>query len=152
MFSSVFGGKRIRRNLECLSDLFGEETRSKATKDNGICFDQAQINILERSWRCSNPERLSAFKDGYRQSFLIHESAQAMFQVPQLDDLLEPMLNKRHGNKSGRGWGKGRTLTSQPLKAVKSIAYQGQLAARVWSNFHYIHTQITRKLVKQVAV
>ena len=70
---------------------------------DGICLNQAQINILEISWRCSNPERLSAFKDEYRQIFAIHESAQAMSQVPQLDDLLEPMLNKRHGNKSGRG-------------------------------------------------
>ena len=53
-----------------------------------------------------------------------------MFQVPPLDDLLESMLNKRHGNKSGRGWRQVRTLTSQPLKAIESITHQGKLAAR----------------------
>ena len=127
LVSSVFGGKKIRRNSECIVWSFLE---SKTIKSYGICLDQAQINILERSWRCSLPERLSAFKDEYRHIFQIHESAQAMFQVPLLDDLLEPMLNKRHGNKSGRGWWQGKTLTSQPLKAIESIAYQKTLASR----------------------
>ena len=49
--------------MYCL--IFLEKTLGpfKATKSNGICLDQAQINILERSWRCSNPEKLSALKD-----------------------------------------------------------------------------------------
>ena len=60
--------------------------------------------------------------------------------------------NKKHCNKSSRGWEKGRTRTSHPLKSFESIAYQGQLDARLWSNFHYIHTTSTRNFVKQAAV
>ena len=54
--------KRPEETNDVLSDPFGEDAGSKATKYDGIYLDQAQINILERSWHCSNRERLSALR------------------------------------------------------------------------------------------
>lgn len=113
-----------------LSGLFGEDAGLKRSNETGICLDQSQIDILAKSWRCQNPEKLSAYKDEYRSIFPVHESSAATLQVPSLDELLEPMLSKKHGNKSVKGWGKSRHLATQPLKAIESVAYQGQIAAK----------------------
>ena len=40
------------------------------------------------------------------------------------------MLSKRHGSKAVRAWGRNRTLATQPFKAIESVAFQGQSAAR----------------------
>lgn len=53
-----------------------------------------------------------------------------MLQVPSLDDMLEPILSKSHGNKMIKGWEKSRQLATQPLKFTESAAYQRQVAAR----------------------
>lgn len=46
-----------------------------------------------------------------------------------MDDILEPMLRKKHGSKANKGWGKNRNLVTQPLKGIETLAYQGQIAA-----------------------
>ena len=113
-----------------LAHLFGEEAGLKQSSETGICLDQAQIDTLSKTWRCEHPERLSAFRDEYRSVFPVHDSSLQTLQVPSLDDLLEPMLSKRHGSKAVKAWGRNRTLATQPLKAIESVAFQGQSAAR----------------------
>ena len=113
-----------------LAHLFGQEAGLKQSSETSICLDQAQIDTLSKTWRCEHPERLSAFRDEYRSVFPVHDSSLQTLQVPSLDDLLEPMLSKRHGSKAVKAWGRNRTLATQPLKAIESVAFQGQSAAR----------------------
>ena len=113
-----------------LAHLFGEEAGLKQSSETGICLDQAQIDTLSKTWRCEHPERLSAFRDEYRSVFPVHDSSLQTLQVPSLDDLLEPMLSKRHCSKAVKAWGRNRTLATQPLKAIESVSFQGQSAAR----------------------
>ena len=42
---------------------------------------------------------MSAYNDEYRVCFPVHEQSNSVLDVPCLDDLLEHMLQKRHGNK-----------------------------------------------------
>ena len=115
------------RNL--LSQLFGDE-KSETDDDTGIILDQAQIDILSKSWRVAHPERLGAFKDEYRQLFPIHESSKELLQVPGLDDILETMLTQKYGPKAVKSWGKSKHLFSQPFRNIEGLAFQGQMAAR----------------------
>ena len=85
---------------------------------------------MSKPWRCEHPERLSAFKDEYRSVFPVHDSSLETSQVSSLDDLLEPMLSKRHDSKSAKAWGRIRTLATQSLKAIERVAFQDQSAAR----------------------
>ncbi|KAL4234844.1 hypothetical protein ACF0H5_006485 [Mactra antiquata] len=62
--------------------------------------------------------------------FPLHDSNKEALEVPGLDDLLEPMLIKRHGNKMTKVWGKSKQLCTQPLKSIETLGYQGQLATR----------------------
>ncbi|MCG8076955.1 MAG: hypothetical protein JAY75_12015 [Candidatus Thiodiazotropha taylori] len=129
-FCQYLAEKSVDKTQNVLSCLFGEDAGLKQTSEAGICLDQSQIDILAKSWRCENPEKLSAYKEEYKSVFPVHESSASMLQVPSLDELLEPMLSKKHGNKSVKGWGKSRQLATQPLKAIESVAYQGQIATR----------------------
>lgn len=129
-FCQYLAEKPVDKTQNVLSGLFGEDAGLKQTSESGICLDQSQIDILAKSWRCEHPEKLSAYKEEYKSVFPVHESSASMLQVPSLDELLEPMLSKKHGNKSVKGWGKSRQLATQPLKAIESVAYQGQIAAR----------------------
>jgi len=113
-----------------LGELFGEPI-DKSCSDKGIILDDSQINLLKKSWRAEAPERVSSFKDEYRTAFPIHEKSAPFLHVPGLDDLLEPMLAKRHGAKSFKSWGKSRQLCTQPLKSIETLGYQGQLATRM---------------------
>ena len=63
--------------------------------------------------------------------FAIDENSAATLQVPGLDDLLEPMLVKRHGPKNFKPWGKHKQFCTQPLKSIENLGYQGQLASRM---------------------
>lgn len=113
-----------------LGELFGEPI-DKSCSDKGIILDDSQINLLKKSWRAEAPERVSSFKEEYRQAFPIHEKSAPFLHVPGLDDLLEPMLAKRHGAKLFKPWGKSRQLCTQPLKSIETLGYQGQLASRM---------------------
>lgn len=129
-FCQYLAEKPLDATQNMLCELFGEDAGPKQTSENGLCLDQSQIDILLKSWRSSNPERLSAYKDEYRTVFPVHDSSESVLKVPSLDDLLEPMLCKQHGSKSVKSWGKSRQLATQPLKSIESVAYQGQVAAR----------------------
>jgi len=112
-----------------LSEIF--DTRKTAVSDDGLLLDKSQLDILSKSWRCEFPSKITAFKDEYRASFPVHEDSVNVLNVPGLDDIVEPMLRKRHSAKSFKSWGKGRQLCSQPLKSIESLGYQGQMAARM---------------------
>ena len=89
------------------------------------------MDILSHSWRSENPDRLSCYKEEYQAAFPVHSKSESFLQVPGLDDLIEPMLQKRHGSKAVRSWGNGRQLHTQPLKAIESVGFQGQMASRM---------------------
>ena len=123
---SKYVKEQPRQNL---SQLFGED--ENIVQPDGLTIEQAQLSVLEKSWRCSKPDKLSAYREESRQCFPIHEDSLQALKVPSLDDLLEPMISKKHGSKAVKNWGKTRTLYSQPLKAIEGLAYQGQLASRM---------------------
>jgi len=112
-----------------LSEIF--DTRKSAVSDEGLLLDKSQLDILSKSWRCEFPSKITAFKDEYRASFPVHEDSVNVLNVPGLNDIVEPMLRKRHSAKSFKSWDKGRQLCSQPLKSIESLGYQGQMAARM---------------------
>ncbi|XP_062621452.1 uncharacterized protein LOC134283032 [Saccostrea cucullata] len=116
-------------HTKTLTDIFGNVSSSEEEK-TGLVLDKTQEEILKKSWRITDPERLSAYRDEYRQCFPVHPNSAAFLQVPGLDDILEPMLRKKHGNKT-KGWGKSKHLISQPYKSIETLAYQGQMAARM---------------------
>ncbi|KAH3724199.1 hypothetical protein DPMN_050012 [Dreissena polymorpha] len=62
---------------------------------------------------------MSAYKDEYRVCFPVHEQT-----VHVRCSMFEPMLQKRHGNKMTKSWGKSRHLCTQPLKSIETLSYQ----------------------------
>ncbi|CAC5379704.1 unnamed protein product [Mytilus coruscus] len=91
-------------NLNLLSKLFKEDILSESSDNSGgLIIDEAQVRILERSWRTKNPEKLTAFKDEYRSCFPVNDKSKSFLQVPSLDDLLEPMIRTVHGTNSVMG-------------------------------------------------
>lgn len=121
-------GQVKRPNL--LSKVFKDEVK-KQESSVGLVLDQAQVEILEGSWRSSNPDRLTAYKEEYRSCFPLHESSEQFLTVPTLDDLLETMLSRTHGDKAVKNWDSHRSLFSQPHKAIEKLAYQGQMSSRM---------------------
>ena len=97
---------------------------------DGIVLEDSQKEILSKSWRAEKPDRLSSFKDEYRQSFPIHQKSEGFLQVPQLDELIETMLRNRHGQNM-KPWTSSRMLATQPFKNIECLAYHGQWAARM---------------------
>ena len=111
-----------------LQDLFSDNDSKLQTHD--LVLDEVQIETLEKSWRTANPDKLSAYKEECASVFPVHQSAKDMLQFPYLDDILEPMLRNKHGSRAVKGWGKGTTLYTRPLKMIETLAYQGHLASR----------------------
>ena len=109
-----------------LNHIFGENEHKE---DVGIVFDNAQINILNNSWRSSDPSKITAYKEEYKLSFPVQEKSQSILKVPALDDLLEQMLRKQHSN--AKPWGKSRHLATPHMRSIENSAYQGQVAARM---------------------
>ncbi len=70
-------------------------------------------------------------KDEYKSFFPVHEQSKDALQVPTLDDLLEPLISKKHGARAVSNWNKSRKLFTQPLRSVENLAYSGQMAARM---------------------
>ena len=62
-FCQYLADKPLDNTQNILSGLFGEDAGLKQTSETGICLDQSQIDILAKSWRCENPEKLSAYKE-----------------------------------------------------------------------------------------
>jgi hypothetical protein len=74
-------------------------------------------------------ERLTCFREDYRNCFPIHKNAVDFLQVPSLDEILEPMIRTLHGPKAVKNWDKHKQLFTQPLKQIENLAFQGQVAA-----------------------
>ena len=118
--------KSSTKSLNVLSKIFGDNITDDNSERTGLLVDESQANILENSWRSKHPERLTAFKDEYRSCFPVNEQSMSLLQVPSLDDLLEPMLNKTHGAKAVRNWDKQKQLFTQPLKSIERLAFQAK--------------------------
>lgn len=115
---------------DLLIEMFGDDAQANSSNQNvGLRLDKAQIDVLNSSWRCQAPEKLTAYRDSYKQAFPVHESSEKMLQVPSLDELSERLLIKKHGRRAA--FGNSQSLFSQPFKSMEKIAYQGQMAARM---------------------
>ena len=133
-FSKYSVGTQDKDNNEpltpdLLAEMFGEDAQTKSAKVEGLFLDKTQIDILENTWHCKFPDKLSAYRETSKQSFPVGKSAEDFLQVPSLDELTERLLVKKHGHKAG--FGNSRSLFSQPYKSIEKIAYQGQVAARL---------------------
>ena len=115
---------------DMLVEMFGEDAQSNSSASKkGLCLDKAQVDILNNSWRCQFPDKLSAYRETNKQFFPISESTEKTLQVPSLDEISERLPIKKHGRKSA--FGSSQPLFSQPFKSMEKIAYQGQVAARL---------------------
>ncbi|CAC5377944.1 unnamed protein product [Mytilus coruscus] len=121
---------QTNNNVNFLSKILKEDI-VKERCNIGLVLDQAQVDILENSWRSKNPDRISAFREDYKNCFPIHDSSVEFLQVPSLDDLLEPMLRQTHGQNAVKSWDTHRQLFTQPLKQIEKLAFRGQLSARM---------------------
>ena len=76
-----------------LKDVFGEDAvTSKSDSVAGLRMDQSQADILLESWRSSQPDRLTAYKEHYKSSFPLHDKSEEVLKVPSLDDIVESFL------------------------------------------------------------
>ncbi|KAH3866100.1 hypothetical protein DPMN_029153 [Dreissena polymorpha] len=88
--------KYSSKTQSLLQDMFGEDATTKSDKcKEGVSLDKAQCDVLKESWRAEKPVRISAFKDAYRTSFPVAESAEEMLSVPSLDTIVSSLLLKR---------------------------------------------------------
>ena len=115
---------------DMLREMFGDDAQTDSSDSkSGLCLDKAQIGIINLSWRCQAPDKISAYKESSKQSFPVSDSTEKVLKVPSLDDLSERLLIKKHGRKAA--FGSSQCLYSQPYKSIERIAYQGQVAARM---------------------
>ena len=120
--------KYSKHTSAVLAEMFGEDAITTSDSDSrGIVLDGTQIKVLEDSWRCSDPSKLTAYKESYRTTFPISNQSEENFSVPSLDNMIETLLVKKYGSKSS----KPQSLCSQPLRSLEKLAYQGQHAARM---------------------
>ena len=114
---------------DSLREMFGEDAQAENKSSKGLSLDKTQIDIINTSWKC--PDRLSAYRDSYKQAFPIQSGSdtEKLLQVPSLDELSERLLIKEHGRRAV--FGNTQTLFNQPFKYMEKIAYQGQVAARM---------------------
>ncbi|CAC5390834.1 unnamed protein product [Mytilus coruscus] len=72
-----------KNNLNVLSKLFQEDIPLESSDiSGGLLIDEAQVIILEFSWRSKPPEKTTAFKDEYRNCFPGNEKSISFLQVP----------------------------------------------------------------------
>lgn len=117
-------------NNNMLSEIFGDDATIYLSKENvGIILDQSQVEVLSSSFRCAEPDKLTAYRDTYKHSFPVHDSAEKMLAIPSLDSMVESLLIKRFGIKAA--FSKSQSLYSQPLKSIEKLAFQGQCSARM---------------------
>jgi len=120
------------KTKKCLFEIFGEDATVKKTKkQEGICLDSSQIEVLENSFRSKTPNSVTAFAEDNYDLFPVDETTEKLLEVPPLDPLIESCLIKRHGSKASFSKTKSKSLVSQPSKMVEKIAYRGQQSARM---------------------
>lgn len=122
--------KHVHANPSSLGQIFKVDCVKQRSID-GLVLDQAQIDILESSWRSQHPDRISAYKEEYKSCFPIHEDSADFLKVPTLDDIFEIMLRQTHGLKAVQTWDSYRHLHTQPFKQIEKLGYQGQQSARM---------------------
>ncbi|MEW8487239.1 MAG: hypothetical protein AB2705_18835 [Candidatus Thiodiazotropha sp.] len=105
-----------------LREMFGEDAQAENKSSKGLSLDKTQIDIINNSWKCQMPDKLSApIQSG--------SDSEKLLQVPSLDELSERLLIKKHGRRAA--FGSTQSLFNQPYKSMEKIAYQGQVAARM---------------------
>ncbi|CAG2257710.1 unnamed protein product [Mytilus edulis] len=113
-------------NLNLLSKLFKEDIPSESSDNSGgLIIDEAQVRILERSWRTKIQRNLLLLKMNTVVVFRLMINLKA-FASTSLDDLLEPIIRTVHGTNSVKSWDKHKQLVTQPLKQIENLAYQGR--------------------------
>lgn len=113
--------------LNILSNIFGKDAKmTEKDAKMGLSLDQSQKDVLDTTLHCQRPDKLTSFKEEYRQNFPVQEKSVKFLALPSLDETIEAMLGKRFGVKA-----KGQSLITQPLKTMEKLAYQGQSAARM---------------------
>ena len=129
-----------------LFDMFGEDALlKKPIKKSGIVLDKSQIEVLQSSYRCTEPNFLTAFSEENFYLFPVDEESEKLLQVPSLDSLVECCLTKRYGPKAA--FVKGKNLFSQPAKMIEKITYRGQQAARLGLVIHmYVQQSLGNSL------
>ena len=91
-FSKYMSVCEDNRNKSLLN-VFGEDAQTKSQKSSfGIILDEAQKTVISESFRSEKPDKLSCFKDSYRNDFPVRESCENWFNVPKLDDTVESLL------------------------------------------------------------
>ena len=115
-----------------LYEMFGDDALVKKQVEKvGIVLDNSQIEVLNQSYRASDPNFLSAFSEETFDAFPVDSKSESVLQVPSLDSLVEGCLTKRYGQKSAFVKNKAKSLFTQPSKMVEKIGYKGQQAARL---------------------
>ncbi|MCG7878005.1 MAG: hypothetical protein N0C90_16985, partial [Candidatus Thiodiazotropha endolucinida] len=114
---------------DMLKDMFGEDAIADSKSSKGLALDKSQIDTISETLRCQAPDKLSAYKDSFKQSFPVQDCSEKLLQVPSLDELTERLLIKKHGRRAA--FGSSQSLFSQPYKSIEKIAFQGQVASRM---------------------
>ena len=75
--------------------MFGDGAVTATSQEkSGINLDDSLIKVIEASWRCTGPSKLTVYKEGYRSVFLISEASEVLLCVPSLDGMIETLLVK----------------------------------------------------------
>ncbi|CAC5406984.1 unnamed protein product [Mytilus coruscus] len=115
--STTDSNQKTRCNVQ--GEKFGEDAYAYRSKDKtGIILEQNQIDILKGAWRSDTPQKVTCFRDSYRQSFLVDPSCENYFNVPTFDNTVESLLVKRFGLKAA--FGRVPCLFSKELKSLEN--------------------------------
>ena len=116
---------------KCLYDMFQEDAVvKKVDKKEGLVLDKSKVEVLNNSYRCKEPNFLTAFSEENLNLFPVDLESELLLQVPSIDTIVESCLTKRYGNRASFVKNKGKHLLGQPAKMVEKIAYKGQQSAR----------------------
>ncbi|XP_053393491.1 uncharacterized protein LOC128555339 [Mercenaria mercenaria] len=131
--SAALGENLTEAQKKDLYEMFGDDGLvKKSDKKEGLVLDSSQIDVLNSSYRCKEPNFLTSFSEENFDLFPVDSESEKLLQVPSLDSLIECCLTKKYGNKASFTKGtKGKTLFTQPAKMVEKIGYRGQQAARL---------------------
>lgn len=58
---------------------------TKTRAKEGLRLDDSQKEVIPHSWRSQHPDKLSAYREGYKTAFPVDESCDDIFQVPTLE-------------------------------------------------------------------
>lgn len=132
-----------------LKEIFGQDAcTGKDQNSLGIILDKSQMDILSESWRCSQPDKLTAYKENYKASFPVNEKSEELLKVPSLDDIVETFLIKRFSTKAC--FKRARSLHTTHLREIERLAYQAQLASKIGISINVYLQQALRVLLQEL--